>query len=44
MVAEYAAAAQTTVRDEACFADFLETVLKAESDFRHKNASKPKGV
>lgn len=31
---EYAAAAQVAVRDEASFADFLETVLKAESDFR----------
>lgn len=34
VLAEYGAAAQTAVRDEASFADFLEAVLKAESDFR----------
>jgi DNA replication protein DnaC len=31
---EYAAVAQTAVRDEASFADFLEQLLKAESDYR----------
>lgn len=34
VAAEYAAAAQSAVRDEASFTDFLETVLKAESDYR----------
>jgi DNA replication protein DnaC len=34
VAAEYTAAAQSAVRDEASFSDFLETVLKAESDFR----------
>ena len=34
VLAEYAAVAQGAVRDEASFTDFLEKVLKAESDFR----------
>lgn len=34
VLSEYAAAAQTAVRDEAGFADFLESVLRAEADYR----------
>lgn len=34
VVAEYAAAAQAAVRDEKSFSEFLEQLLKAESDFR----------
>ena len=34
VLAEYATVAQSAVRDKASFTDFLETVLKAESDFR----------
>jgi DNA replication protein DnaC len=34
VLAEYAAAAQSAVRDKASFTDFLEQVLKAEANFR----------
>jgi len=34
VLAEYPALAQGAVRDKASFTDFLERVLKAESDFR----------
>ena len=34
VLAEYAAAAQSAAKNKASFTDFLETVLKAESDFR----------
>jgi DNA replication protein DnaC len=34
VLAEYAVAAQAAVRDEASFADFLESVLRAEADYR----------
>jgi len=34
VLAEYAAAAQNAVKNKASFTDFLEVVLKAETDFR----------
>lgn len=34
VLAEYAAAAQAAVREETSFSEFLEQLLKAESDFR----------
>jgi DNA replication protein DnaC len=34
VLAEYAALAQSAVRDKKSFTDFLETLLKAETDFR----------
>jgi DNA replication protein DnaC len=34
VLAEYAAAAQNAAKNKATFTDFLETVLKAETDFR----------
>ena len=36
VLAEYPAVAQDAVRDKASFTDFLERVLKLESDFRHE--------
>jgi DNA replication protein DnaC len=34
VLAEYAGVAQAAVRDESSFTDFLESVLKAEADYR----------
>jgi DNA replication protein DnaC len=36
VLAEYGAVAQDAVREKASFTDFLERVLKVESDFRHE--------
>jgi hypothetical protein len=36
VLAEYASVAQDAVREKASFTDFLERVLKVESDFRHE--------